>query len=218
MDALSTHSAAVTNFQSVCKLRPACLRLSRRKAGQFTPFVSSSSNAQEHPSASAIDPSKRSALQQIALAAAALSLGTTLNLSTPEASEAYLVQFPVADLRNQYYLVCNQQALYLALQVCNRLACNITRLTHTHTLAFTLTMWLQVRAGQGQCEADDYVLTNTVFKTSISNGLSSQGKRQVARQVVRLTAVSAVPLFAHTYVYVHRTDFCNDFVTRSYQP
>ena len=42
---------------------------------------------------------------------------------------------------------------------------------------------MQVRAGQGQCEADDYVLTNTVFKTSMSNGLSREGKRQVARQV-----------------------------------
>ena len=51
---------------------------------------------------------------------------------------------------------------------------------------------LQVRAGEGQCEADNYVLTNTVFKTSISNGLSKTGKRQVARQVVRLTAVVQV--------------------------
>lgn len=42
---------------------------------------------------------------------------------------------------------------------------------------------MQVRAGEGQCEADNYVLTNTVFKTSMSNGLSRQGKRQVARQV-----------------------------------
>jgi len=49
-----------------------------------------------------------------------------------------------------------------------------------------------VRAGEGQCEADNYVLTNTVFKTSISNGLSKTGKRQVARQVARLTAVVQV--------------------------
>lgn len=41
-----------------------------------------------------------------------------------------------------------------------------------------------VRAGEGQCEADNYVLTNTVFKTSISNGLSKTGKRQVARQIL----------------------------------
>jgi len=51
---------------------------------------------------------------------------------------------------------------------------------------------LQVRAGEGQCEADNYVLTNTVFKTSTSNGLSKTGKRQVARQVARLTAVVQV--------------------------
>ena len=42
---------------------------------------------------------------------------------------------------------------------------------------------MQVRAGEGQCEADNYVLTNTVYKTSMNNGLSRQGKRQVARQV-----------------------------------
>lgn len=41
-----------------------------------------------------------------------------------------------------------------------------------------------VRAGEGQCEADNYVLTNTVFKTSMQNGLSTTGKRQVARQIV----------------------------------
>lgn len=74
-------------------------------------------NAQQRSSASAPDPSKRSVLQQIALAAAALSLGTALTASTPEASEAYLVQFPVADLRNQYYLVRTQPALYLPCQL-----------------------------------------------------------------------------------------------------
>ena len=63
-----------------------------------------------------------------------------------------------------------------------------------------LSLWLQVRAGEGQCEADNYVLTNTVFKTSISNGLSSQGKRQVARKVVRLTVVSTLSLLVHVCV------------------
>ena len=38
---------------------------------------------------------------------------------------------------------------------------------------------LQVRAGEGQSEADNYVLTNTVYKTSMSSGLSSKGKSQV---------------------------------------
>lgn len=47
---------------------------------------------------------------------------------------------------------------------------------------------MQVRAGEGQCEADNYYLTNSVFKTSVSNGLSTKGKRQVARQVARHSA------------------------------
>ena len=38
---------------------------------------------------------------------------------------------------------------------------------------------MQVRAGEGQSEADNYVLTNTVYKTSMSSGLSSKGKSQV---------------------------------------
>ena len=109
MDALSTHSAAFTNFRSVCTARPGCPQLSRRKADNFAPFTSANANVHQHPSASATDPSKRSTLQQIAQAAAALSLGTALSLSKPEASEAYLVQFPVADLRNQYYLVCSSK-------------------------------------------------------------------------------------------------------------
>ena len=203
MDALSTHSA-VTTAQSVCKLRPACLPLSRGKAGKFAPFVSATANAQQHPSASATDPSKRSALQQIALAAAGLSVGTALNFSAPEASEAYLVQFPVADLRNQYYLVCTS-TLCICLASLQQTGVQLRKMD-THTL-FIPSLLLQVRAGQGQCEADDYVLTNTVFKTSISNGLSSQGKRQVARQVVRLTAVSALPLLARTYIHVRHTDY-----------
>ena len=37
---------------------------------------------------------------------------------------------------------------------------------------------MQVRAGEGQSEADNYVLTNTVYKTSMSSGLSSKGKAQ----------------------------------------
>ena len=80
-------------------------------------------------------------------------------------------------------------------------------------------MWLQVRAGQGQCEADDYVLTNTVFKTSISNGLSPQGKRQVARQVV--IPVSAFPLLACTYLYLAYSPYwllLHDFAIRLCQP
>lgn len=103
MNALSTYSTE----RSVCNFGLACARLSSRKARKFAPFVSATANAHQHPSAAATDPSKRRALQQIALAATALSLGTAVDLSTPAASDAYLVQFPVADLRNQYFLVCN---------------------------------------------------------------------------------------------------------------
>ena len=38
---------------------------------------------------------------------------------------------------------------------------------------------LQVRAGEGESEAENYVLTNPVAKTSMSSGLSSKGKAQV---------------------------------------
>lgn len=58
--------------------------------------------------------------------------------------------------------------------------CTASRCFDTNCCPYT---YVQVRAGQGQCEADNYVLTNTVFKTSMSNGLSREGKRQVARQV-----------------------------------
>ena len=37
----------------------------------------------------------------------------------------------------------------------------------------------QVRAGEGESEAEGYVLTNPVAKTSMSSGLSSKGKAQV---------------------------------------
>ena len=48
-------------------------------------------------------------MQQLLLATAALSVGTAVNLANPEASQSALVQFPVADLRNEYYLVCNDK-------------------------------------------------------------------------------------------------------------
>lgn len=37
----------------------------------------------------------------------------------------------------------------------------------------------QVRAGEGESEAENYVLTNPVAKTSMSSGLSQRGKAQV---------------------------------------
>lgn len=43
----------------------------------------------------------------------------------------------------------------------------------------TTALRLQVRAGEGESEAENYVLTNPVAKTSMSSGLSSKGKAQV---------------------------------------
>lgn len=119
MNALaSSHSLAFSiNVQSQCKLTAACPGLFRRRAGKFEPFVSAATKPQQRFASAvdqqhtspAIDLSRRSALQQVLLATAALSLGTAVNLSTPQASHSALVQFPVADLRNQYYLVCNSK-------------------------------------------------------------------------------------------------------------
>ncbi|EIE23955.1 hypothetical protein COCSUDRAFT_14784 [Coccomyxa subellipsoidea C-169] len=39
-----------------------------------------------------------------------------------------------------------------------------------------------VRAGEGESEAENYVLTNPVAKTSMSSGLSQRGKAQVVRE------------------------------------
>lgn len=96
------------------KLTSTCSRSSRRKAGKFAPFLNAAADGHHHctpavnqqHTSPATDPSRRSALQQLVLATAALSLGTGANLATPEASQSALVQFPVADLRNEYYLVC----------------------------------------------------------------------------------------------------------------
>ncbi|DBA91070.1 TPA: hypothetical protein ACH3X1_016035 [Trebouxia sp. C0004] len=120
-------------------------RAARQAPARLLPFVNAASHVTTQKSTLVSDASKRQTLQQLMLAAAALSSDATSHLVHPHRAGAALVQFPVADLRNSYYLV---------------------------------------RAGEGQCEADNYVLTNTVFKTSTSNGLSKTGKRQVARQIV----------------------------------
>ncbi len=41
-----------------------------------------------------------------------------------------------------------------------------------------------MRAGEGESEAENYVLTNPVAKTSMSSGLSQRGKTQVRLAVV----------------------------------
>ena len=76
----------------------------RKLPSKFRPFATASSDHKQtsRPESTL---SRRQTLQQIALAAAALSAGTTAQLSLPQSSDAALVQFPAADFRNSYYLV-----------------------------------------------------------------------------------------------------------------
>lgn len=43
----------------------------------------------------------------------------------------------------------------------------------------------KVRAGESEAEADGYILTNPVSKTSMTSGLSREGKRQVISIPIR---------------------------------
>ena len=43
---------------------------------------------------------------------------------------------------------------------------------------------MQVRAGEGQSEADGLVFTNPVYKTSMYSGLTPQARQQVAKELV----------------------------------
>ena len=53
---------------------------------------------------------------------------------------------------------------------------------------------LQVRAGEGESEAEGYVLTNPVAKTSMSSGLSSKGKAQVDGVLIHCIKASHCPV------------------------
>ena len=51
---------------------------------------------------------------------------------------------------------------------------------------------MQVRAGEGQSEADGLVFTNPVYKTSMYSGLTPKARQQVASETVpRLRALGA---------------------------
>ena len=56
----------------------------------------------------------------------------------------------------------------------------------------------------GEAEADGFVLTNTVSKTSMSSGLSPQGRRQIVNEAVpkleELGACSDVNLNPHLFL------------------
>ena len=41
-----------------------------------------------------------------------------------------------------------------------------------------------MRAGEGQSEADGFVFTNPVYKTSMYSGLTPQARQQVAKELV----------------------------------
>lgn len=80
-------------------------RAARKAPARFLPFVNAASSVNKPTSTLASDPSRRQTLQQLMLAAAALSLDVTSHVVNPHVAEAALVQFPAADLRNSYYLV-----------------------------------------------------------------------------------------------------------------
>lgn len=50
-----------------------------------------------------------------------------------------------------------------------------------------------MRAGEGESEAENYVLTNPVAKTSMSSGLSQRGKAQVCDKLLKLRECLFVP-------------------------
>jgi len=80
-------------------------RAARKAPARFLPFVLAASSVNKQNSTLASDLSRRQTLQQLMLAAAALSLNVTSHVVHPHRAEAALVQFPAADLRNSYYLV-----------------------------------------------------------------------------------------------------------------
>ena len=62
---------------------------------------------------------------------------------------------------------------------------------------------LQVRAGEGESEAEGYVLTNPVAKTSMSSGLSSKGKAQVEQIYINCTEASHCPILLMKYLLMY---------------
>ena len=80
-------------------------RAARKAPARFLPFINAASSVNKQNSTLATDLSRRQTLQQLLLAAAALSLDVTSHVVHPHRAEAALVQFPAADLRNSYYLV-----------------------------------------------------------------------------------------------------------------
>ena len=194
-------STALTQAKSLCGKRTRPGQAARHLSTRFVPFINAAAPRQPQTLPQATDLSRRQALQQLIVAAAVLPLNAVIQSSAPQAAEAALVQFPSADLRNSYYLVRlidPAAASLLPVEttplspapppegLAVMLCCDADGICHCNISTGKVSApLLQVRAGEGQCEADNYVLTNTVFKTSISNGLSKTGKRQVARQVAR---------------------------------
>ena len=66
---------------------------------------------------------------------------------------------------------------------------------------------LQVRAGEGESEAEGYVLTNPVAKTSMSSGLSSKGKAQVEPTHINCTVSSHCRLALMRHLFICRQPF-----------
>ena len=103
----------------------------------------------------------------------------------PGRSEAALLQFPTTDLRNTYYLVSHA--------ACDKIrrrpvTCCESHLDRQRVISPPP---VQVRAGEGESEAADIVLTNPVAKTSMSSGLSPLGRQQILRTASNLKAMGA---------------------------
>lgn len=136
------------------------------------------------------------------LAGASFGVGVALQLVPSNPAQAALVQFPCAELKNKYILVglklgshspinttcmyarkvgttptCHSECVLQGMSVCT----DLTYLSvHVHVVLCIYA--LQIRAGESESEAQDTVLTNPAWKTSMAAGLSERGKAQVMQR------------------------------------
>lgn len=160
------------NARLICKpIDGAPQSLKRRQHRSAVPPTNTAGNGYTSPAARGkkICSTRRQSLLQLATLPALLE--TSSRLLWPDEAQASLVQFPVTQLRNKYFLI---------------------------------------RAGESIAEADGYVLTNPVAKTSMTSGLSELGKRQVVKQA--LPQLRAADGFDADNIY-----FWPSITQRSYQ-
>lgn len=127
-----------SDFSATCSARDS----NRIQKADLVPLKDTVKDAHAKAAKDIVSSRRQSMLQ---LAAIPVLLETTSRLLWPDEAQAALVQFPVTQLRNKYFLI---------------------------------------RAGESVAEADGYVLTNPVSKTSMTSGLTELGKRQVVKQAL----------------------------------